>query len=244
MGGFGSHTRLVPVEMLVGVAAAVAGLVENPEPAVRAEAAKTLFRLGRWSPDAVGAIAKTMKDADDQVRWISIQQVIELKLVPPPEVLAAVERALEDPSERVRERAARALELSRERSEKARSALESLRSSDPRERLAAMSALKELGRAAVHAVPALLLALDDSDPTVRRVAALALGATGAEPGVVDRLARALTDPEAWVREVVAKTLGGLGCRARAAEEALTRATQDRSTTVQNAARQALDQVRG
>ena len=95
---------------------------------------------------------------------------------------------------------------------------------DPRVRAVAVDALAEQP-AQDASVAALVGALDDSDPWVRRHAADALGTLGS-PTAADGLARRLADPEAFVRHNAATALMKLGPSAAAAVPALIPALRD------------------
>lgn len=72
-----------------------------------------------------------------------------------------------------------------------------------------------LGPSAQQAVPALIRALADSQPPVRRAAALALGwIDPASAATVPVLTQALKDPDPTVRRAVAQSLGRSGAAAK------------------------------
>jgi len=91
---------------------------------------------------------------------------------------------------------------------------------------AARDTLVEIGP---DALPVLVAALNDKDPTVRLISAQALGRFGAEADtVVPLLQGLLKDEQPVVRAVAAKSLGRLGPAARAAAADLARLLTDYS----------------
>jgi len=104
----------------------------------------------------------------------------------------------------------------------------------------AAMALAFMGPKAAGAAGALVRALDDSAPAVRRRAALALGCLGAETeGVPAGLSKALKDKSWYVRHQAARALAILGPGAKAALPALTAALKDEQTEVRAAAADAI-----
>ncbi len=90
------------------------------------------------------------------------------------------------------------------------------------------------------ALPALLTALQDSDPDVRAWAAQDLGDMGAAAGAaVPRLRAMLHRPDAESRGNACRALGQIGIAAHAALPDLRRALEDSSPAVRQAARAAI-----
>jgi len=176
----------------------------DPDPALRAEAARALAGWG--DGEVVEALADALAD-EAEVREAAAQSLAELKdaeagarLVPRVGhadgfVSAAALRALKE----LRVPAA------------AVPATAALAHVDPAVRREAVGVLGWLKHAA--ALPALArLAIGDEDAEVRRAAAGALGlaAAGDAPSVLPALCAALRDPAWQVREEAATTLGKLG----------------------------------
>lgn len=176
----------------------------DPDPALRAEAARALAGWG--DGEVVEALADALGD-EATVREAAAQSLAELKdaeagarLVPRVGhadgfVSAAALRALKE----LRVPAAAA------------PATAALAHVDPAVRREAVGVLGWLKHAA--ALPALArLAIGDEDAEVRRAAAGALGlaAAGEAPSVLPALCAALRDPAWQVREEAATTLGKLG----------------------------------
>lgn len=176
----------------------------DPDPALRAEAARALAGWG--DGEVVEALADALAD-EAEVREAAAQSLAELKdaeagarLVPRVGhadgfVSAAALRALKE----LRVPAA------------AVPATAALAHVDPAVRREAVGVLGWLKHAA--ALPALArLAIGDEDAEVRRAAAGALGlaAAGEAPSVLPALCAALRDPAWQVREEAATTLGKLG----------------------------------
>ena len=85
-------------------------------------------------------------------------------------------------------------------------------------------------------VPALVTALKDQSPIVRRWSVLALGEIGPESkAAVSALTEALTDQSERVRKGAAAALGRIGPKAKAAVPALIIALEDRDVSVRGAA---------
>jgi len=98
----------------------------------------------------------------------------------------------------------------------------------------------EFGRAAAVAVPALLQALKDRDPTLRGAAAFALGSIGAQPEkTVPALIEALKDPENRVRQSAADALGEFHSESSSAVPALAAALADPDDQVRQTAAKSL-----
>src|SRR5579871_6679404 len=104
--------------------------------------------------------------------------------------------------------------------------LEEIKHNDPKVREKAAKAMGEMGPQAEAAVPALLAALEDSEPPVRSAAIQALGAIG-RPAVAP-LIDLLKHKEIPVRGNAALALGRIGPRAKAAVPALIMALPDES----------------
>jgi len=99
---------------------------------------------------------------------------------------------------------------------------QNLRDPEAGVRVAAASALSQMGPASEQAVPALAAALTDNDARVRSMAAVALRSLGPRAeGAVPALIRALSDSAPYVRAPAADALGGVGPAARNAVEPLS-----------------------
>jgi len=113
----------------------------------------------------------------------------------------------------------------------------------PRVRVAAAQVLGDLGPAARNAVPALVEALRDRDPTLRRNAAFALGKIRAKPAlVVPALAGLLSDRNEEVRMYAAIALKKFGSQAVSAVPDLIAALTDRNWQVRDRAALALGAI--
>jgi hypothetical protein len=99
------------------------------------------------------------------------------------------------------------------------------------------------GRTAAAAVPALIVALAESDPEGRQLSAAALAKLG--PLAADAapaLGRALRDPDATVRYRAVEALGRIGPEAMVARPALVLTLGDPDPRVRQAARELLEQL--
>jgi HEAT repeat protein len=97
-----------------------------------------------------------------------------------------------------------------------------------RSRGAAAGALLRFGTNALPAIPALVVAGQDADATVRLNAVETLGTIGSEGGrlVIDGLTRALRDDDALVRRCGVAFLASLGTRAKGAAPAVAALVHD------------------
>lgn len=119
---------------------------------------------------------------------------------------------------------------------------ESLKQKDRTSQLIAASALGKMGKLAKPAIPALLVALQDPDPSVRFQASASLKEIGPGADAVAPLAIALRTGDADSRAMVAEVLGQMGPDASAAVPDLTGALGDPSERVRRAAGSALRRI--
>jgi HEAT repeat protein len=118
-----------------------------------------------------------------------------------------------------------------------------LRDADARVRYRAAKALSKLDGEAAPAVDELRATLTDQDPKTRYYVAKALAKIGKPArSAVPELIAALGDTDAEVRYFAAKALGKI--EAEEALDALERAATASEVKVQEAAREAMDQIRG
>jgi hypothetical protein len=115
--------------------------------------------------------------------------------------------------------------------------IERLEDQDASVRLAAISALREMGPGAKTAIPALAQRLRDSDRIVGIDAAHALERMG--PEAVPWLTNLLCDNDSWVRGLAVRTLEMIGPGAKAAIPDLTQRLWDADASVRLAAVSAL-----
>lgn len=116
-----------------------------------------------------------------------------------------------------------------------------LQDPDPKQRVAALVALREAGTAAV---PVLLWALDDEDASVRSAAIRTLGPLGpASEAAIPALTQLLlNDPMPAVRTQIIHTLGQMGPYALDAVPALRRLQRAADITTRVNAAQAIDRI--
>ena len=117
---------------------------------------------------------------------------------------------------------------------------QAMRDPEPAVRIDAVSALAQLGKAAV---PHLTLALQEKDPHVRAAAAFSLGRIGLEAApAVPGLALALQDEEVGVRIEATVALRRIGPRAWAAVPALIQSLEDPDPSVRSYASTSLSEI--
>jgi HEAT repeat protein len=173
--------------------AAVLAGATDPDPTVRRVSMDILADVS--GPDAEPVLVRALADVEPEIRAAAVRG---LSGSDDPSVAAAIEPLLEDPEPEVRARAAGALDAVPTLSQMCR---------DPRPEWRSW-AVRVLGTFRVDA-DAVLRALSDEDPRVRREAANALASF--EPGdAVQPLVEALGDPEVAVRDASAAALARLG----------------------------------
>src|SRR5262249_25850826 len=108
----------------------------------------------------------------------------------------------------------------------------------------AMRAVARFGPVGAEAVPALVAALKQDDPTARWQAARALGKIGAPsvPAVPELARLTISDPDPLVREHAAEALGDIGSPATDGIPALVQALRDPVARVRRDAVRALGQM--
>ncbi len=157
--------------------------LRDADQAKRLDAIVALRNMGPAAKEAVPALAATL--AGDEVAWVRLNALLALVKVggDSPEVLAALDGALEDPSDSVVVAAGEAMLQSDPENDSALGALASvLQEGEPFDRASAASALRHAGpRAAAAAVPRLCDALKDPERSVRECAAQALGSLRSRP---------------------------------------------------------------
>ncbi len=154
-------------------------------------------------------------------------------------------KALKDKDENVRRNAAEALEQIGGLTQRHLSGLtEALKDESPDVRLGVIAVLKLMGGEAESATPALTeLIKNEKDPMVRRKAAAALGAIGADPKTaLPLLMASLKDPSGDVRSAAAAALAKLGAAAAPAVKELGEALQDNQQDVRISALVALEAI--
>lgn len=229
-------------------AAAVRGFAQalraDPNPSVRAEAARALGALGApRSRPAVPALFEALRDTSETVRWRAAQALWRSSLAAPDDVPQLSEQ-LESPDPYVRAFAAWTLGNMGPAAKDAVPALiAALEKEDAFLRSGAALALAKMGAAAKQALPLLVEGLKSPDHQRRRSAARALGKIGPEArGALPDLIIALGDEDQRVRAQAARALGRLGPTAREAIPALTRAREDKDPAVRREAEDALRRI--
>ena len=113
--------------------------------------------------------------------------------------------------------------------------------SDPKQRLAAVVALRDAG---ISALPVFVWAFNDEDPNVRMAAVKSIGPFGAasQPAVPSLADLLLVDPIPAVKTQIVHTLGQIGPYATDAVPALRRLQREADLTLRVNATQALDRI--
>lgn len=180
--------------------------LEDDAPPVRESVAAALGKMGPVARGAMDALAGRLSDDDADVRFMA---AVALGRMGPGEeasrIVPRLAAALEDPSHRVRRRAAQTLGALPDIAGEAVPALVSLLS-DAECRLEASWALGRMGEEAVRA---LVAPLSSTDPEVRMAATRALAgcATRAREAARPLLLEASGDDDERVRTIAAKALG-------------------------------------
>src|SRR5262249_24008942 len=193
----------------------VRGVSDTPK-AVRVRAAAAIGILGITEPEAIDALATALEDrgADGDVR---LQVVFTLgKLGPPAKKTGGqLLAALHDGEVRVRLAAAQALWGLTKQTQGVSVLAQLLKHKEADTRVTAADALRQIGRGAKEAAPALADTLFESDAGVRSRAADALLAIGPEArAALPALGKALHHADPGIRTLAAYALSGLGEEAR------------------------------
>jgi HEAT repeat protein len=184
------------VDNVDGRSAAEALLALLADPRAKRQANRALVKLGSRSDAALELLLAAFPDADEETRGAIVGIIGEINL-PPKErvglfdfqfnlatatdklgkvaerIVPLLDGALDDPASSVSETACQMLAAIRSPSEKG-SLINALRSPREKTREEAAKALGNLGPKAGEAIPALVVALADKDPSVRQAAARAL----------------------------------------------------------------------
>jgi HEAT repeat protein len=201
----------------------------NSSPSVRAHAAYALGALGTAAADAADALSvAAAQDSDAQVRRQAVRALSRIHSEPQL-AIASLGNALEDPDPAVRV-----------------AALDSLTSAgpaavpvlgkaleNPATRYWAALALGELHKDAKPALGALVEAMKDERPEVRREVLVALARIGPDAAAaVPAISALLADPDASARHAAAFALGHIGPQAASAAPLLVRDRQSKDPLMQ------------
>jgi HEAT repeat protein len=221
-------------------------MLKEDDPTLRLAAAQALGKIGPTAHEAYPALLRRLGDRDAGVREAA-RQALDRVGRPTAEDIPELREALKDPTPAVRVFALDAL-LSMELSPKTAAPLYAavLKDEDRTLRLRAVKALGKVGpKGREAAFPALLGAMRDVDPEVRKAAGEAIETLGPPAaGDVPSL-RALLGEKgapAELRARVARSLGALGAGASKAVPELAEAVRAPEVEVRRAAAAALAQV--
>jgi HEAT repeat protein len=222
--------RLLPIVGLsADVVEVVVACLDDPEPTVRALACEALARAANAS--VVPGLFRLISDPDARVSQAASGAIQALGSVETKR-LALAEAKSKDPRTR---RAALRIVAYFGYAEGLDILVEAAHDEDPRIREAGISGLPMLEDARARA--ALIRASGHAHAKTRASAVRALGATVAQPEIVERLRGALADPDPWVRYYACQALGKL--RVHDAEDAIVERIKDPAGQVRVAAVDAL-----
>jgi HEAT repeat protein len=218
--------------------------LRDPDSEVRQGAARALLGFGSRAGVATTALIDALNDSDSNVRQVVIAA---LGAIGPQASRAAPNliAALKDPNSDVRDVAALQLGSIKPDERLAIPALvEAFHNSEVRNYASGQTgAAWGLSRLGVGAVPALIVALKDSSPDIRRQAAFALSAMRLPGGAgVSALAAHLKDPDPAVRTYISSSLGFMGPDAAKAVPALATALSDKVVMVRINSAQSLERI--
>lgn len=212
--------------------------LRNPDEKARIQAIDALGHLGPAGKSAIKTLAAQMSDKSVMVRAHAAHA---LELIGPadPAATEALIKASADSDATVRRMAARALHKVHPATHEVEVALgKMLDDADPSVRVESLSALTDLGEAAV---PILVTAL--SNEKTRYWAALAIGEIGEKAsGASEALGAALKDPRPEVRREVLVALARVGEGGAAAVPEIVKHLSDKDPTVKHAAAFALGRM--
>jgi uncharacterized protein (TIGR03067 family) len=223
---------------------AVPGLLtatRDPESLVRAAAGKALAGIGPADPETIRLLIAACDDRNELVR-VAAAAALEADLIGT-DALPGLLTAVEDPDPAVQVVAAGALRRVAPLHKEAVLILLADSKDLHKHPQTAATTVLQTGAFDADVVPALIGALDDKQPAVRRLAARALGRVGPPAKeAVPALCGSLKDAEAPVRQAAVAALVRLGPAAQAAVPALILALKDADPEVRGLAGTALKSV--
>jgi HEAT repeat protein len=214
---------------------ALTAAMKDPEVRMRHGAVATAALMGADGVALAPALVDRLSDPQPEVKQAAQDALVQLG-VP---TIPALRGALTNPAVN----ADAALVLARFGELGAPALVESLSAEAVGQRLAAATALGEMGAPAAASSMAIAKALRDPEPKVRAAAAKALGRIGGGAGgAVAGLVEVLKDRDDAVRANAAQALGGIGPVAAPANTALVGVLNDPVPAVRAAAASALGQT--
>jgi len=224
---------------------ALEGALEDPELSVRFGAAESLGAFGAKAVGALGAWSEALK-RDGELAIPSAKALDEIGPTARQTVVSSLLESLRVPTASYGNWVPTLKSLRTLSPEAAQSGIliitESLKAEDPRSRHAAARTLGELGSQARSAIPALLVALGDADPSVRFQVSASLKKIGPRADAALALAMALRTGDPDSRARIAEVLGRMGPEASATVPDLVQALEDPSENVRRAAGTALRRI--
>ncbi len=204
-------------------------------------AASSLVKLGKASPELIGALVTTLRDSRRSVQEAAACSLVQLAQTNPEAIVGLVNTLLDDSDWRVQSVAARSLGRVVWKSSEVTAALvAALGDSDVFVGSMAAFSLGELGQASPEVIAALLATLDDSDVLVQSAAASGLGQLGqASPEVIAALIAALGNSDLFVHKAAARSLSQLGKVSPEAIAALVAALGDSRSWMRRASASSL-----
>jgi HEAT repeat protein len=236
---------LASLPLDAGDVPALLKLLKNADSEVRAQAARSLGKVGPEARDAVSALVQALQDRNGRVRQSALEGLAGIG-PDAKDSVSDVVKALKDPTKEVRRAAANALgKIGPAAAHEAAPALAGLLGGADKDdqvaALAALPGLKPTGRDGKDVYAKAVALFDDPDEQLRQKAVDALARVG--KAAVPALENALGNTSKEVRLRAAQALGEIGPPAKDASQILSLHVQgDQDADVRQACGQALAKI--
>ncbi len=245
LGGKDEKARIAAIDSLAhlgpaakGAVGALVGQLSDKSAAVRAHAAHALQLIGPGEPAAVEALIKATTDSDANVRRMAVRALHQIHPAPQ-NVVDALAKELSDADPAVQIESLNALT---DLGEAAVPVLVAALGNE-QTRYWAILALGELGEKGKGAVEALVAALKDPRPEVRREVLVTFARMGAPAApAVSAISAQMNDKDDSVRHAAVFALGRIGPEAASAADALRKARESKDQLMQTVAAWALAHI--
>lgn len=245
MAAINSIAKLGPVakEAIPCLVSVVKGSHDGRLTDVQRSAARALLAIGGEGAVRLAGIAMD-RQCDVSIRCLAIDSICKLRANS--RVIPCLVKLASDPDKAIRlyiiERFERIDPLPREIK---RALYGALADQSSYIRVVAAAAMHVIDKDNVITIPLLIQALNDTDEDTQWRAIEELGLIGGEAAsAAQAIARMLDSPNERIRAVSAEALGAIGPGAHTTLPKLVEATRDDSEDVRNAAKRAIDQIRG